>query len=380
MLKRTPLYEAHRKLGGRLIEFGGWEMPVQYSGIVDEHKAVRRAAGLFDISHMGEFLVYGDSARPFLNRVLTNDIARLEPGTGQYTMMCNETGGVVDDLYAYRLGEKNFLLVVNAAQIEADFQWLEDQLHEMPEFEGLHLVNASQKYAAVAVQGPKVARFINNCFEGKPVGGQPGASTPSDLRKNQVFQIDWAGNSLWISRTGYTGEDGFEVIAVESVIEAVWNHILAAGNAYGLKPAGLGCRDTLRLEACFPLYGHELTATTTPLEAGLGIFVALDKPRFLGRAALLRQKEEGLQRKCIAFKMTAKSAPPRPGYAIYAPEGREPIGEVVSGSLSPSVQVGIGMGYVKIDHARPGTPVLIEIRNRRHPAEIVRKPIYRKAD
>lgn len=379
MLKRTPLYAVHQMLGGRLIDFGGWEMPVQYTGIVHEHHAVRAAAGLFDISHMGEILVHGERAAAFLNAVLTNDISRLPVGMAQYTLMCNEQGGVVDDLYAYRLAEKQYLLMVNASRIGEDFSWLRGQMDLPGEHDGTILLDVSDKYGALAVQGPKVAGFIDAAFEGKRLGGFRGVDRPTGLEKNQLISVDWHGNPIWISRTGYTGEDGFELIATEGVIEAVWNRLVEAGTPFGLRPAGLGARDTLRTEACFPLYGHELDEAITPLEAGLGYFVALDKPDFSGRDALVALKEAGLKRRCVAFKMAGKAAPPRPHYPVVDPGNGQCVGEVSSGTQSPSLGCGIGLAYVPVELARPGTALEIEIRNRRFPAEVVKKPFYRKA-
>lgn len=380
MLKRTPLYEAHQRLGGRLIEFGGWEMPVQYTGIIDEHLTVREAAGMFDISHMGEVLVSGPAAVDFLNRVLTNDIRKLEIGGAQYTLMCNGAGGVVDDLYTYRFGEKNYLLIINASRIGEDVSWLLKQFEEQPNKEGTHVLDVSEKYGAIAVQGPKVTEFIDACFDGEIIGGFAGVSKPSALGKNQALNLNWHGNSLWISRTGYTGEDGFEVICTEGVVEAVWNRVLEIGQPFGLLPSGLGARDTLRIEAGLPLYGHELDEKTTPIEAGVGFFVDLEKSDFLGKPVLSEQKQKGVLKKCVAFKMTEKSAPPRSHYPIWtAEEAPEKIGEVTSGTQSPSLGVGIGLGYVPVARAKAGTPVTIEIRGRRVPAEVVKKPIYRKA-
>src|ERR1051326_6747486 len=281
MLKRTPLYAAHEKLGARLIEFGGWEMPVQYSSIVDEHLAVRRAAGLFDISHMGELLFAGPGALDFLNHLLTNDVRKLAIGQGQYTLMCKEPGGVIDDLYAYRIAEHDFLLIVNASRIEPDVAWVKQKITARPQDRQIAFENASDRFGAVALQGPRAVDFIDRCFSGPSVGGTAVARA-SDLIKNQIGIFAFRRSQIYVARTGYTGEDGFEVIAPAELIEFVWKIILEAGHAHCLQPAGLGARDTLRTEVCYPLYGHELTEQTTPLEAGLGSFVALDKGPFFG--------------------------------------------------------------------------------------------------
>lgn len=377
-LKRTPLFAAHEKLGARLVEFGGWEMPVQYSSIIDEHLAVRKAAGLFDISHMGEVRVQGTRAAGFLNHLLTNDINKLAVGQGQYTLMCNERGGVIDDLYAYRILPEEYLLVINASRIEPDVGWMQQQLALWPDKASVELENISDRCGAVALQGPRVAEFIDRCFPGPSNGGTQ-IPKASGLKKNQLGVFEFGGKTVYLGRTGYTGEDGFEIIAPAEMIEAVWNHILAIGHEYCLQPAGLGARDTLRTEVCYPLYGHELDEETTPIEAGLGFFVALEKMEFVGRSALAEQKKNGVAKKCVAFKMGDRTAPPRSHYPIWSsgPNGKK-IGEVVSGTQSPSLGIGIGMGYVPPNFAGPGSSFEVEVRGKRFPASVVQKPILRK--
>src|ERR1043166_2612296 len=378
-LKRTPLFAEHQALGARLVEFGGWEMPVQYSSIIDEHLAVRKAAGIFDISHMGEVRFNGPGSAPFLNYLLTNDINKLAVGEGQYTLMCNEKGGVIDDLYAYRVGSEEFLLVINASRIEPDLAWMQQQLAKWPQQDQVKLENLSDRYSAVAVQGPRSPDVLNATVIGPSISGTA-ASKPSELKKNSVAIFPWKNGSIYVGRTGYTGEDGFEVIAPSDSIEDIWTTLLAKGHASCLQPAGLGARDTLRTEVCYPLYGHELDEATTPLEAGVGFFVALEKGDFIGRPVLVEQKKSGLQKKCIAFKMSDRSAPPRPQYAIWSVgEHSEKIGTVVSGTLSPSLNIGIGMGYVPTRFASIGTPIQIEVRGRRFAASVVQKPILRKS-
>jgi len=379
MLKRTALFAAHQKLGGKLVEFGGWEMPVQYTSIMDEHQAVRTAAGLFDISHMGEVLVSGPAAERFLNQTLTNDVRKLDVGQGQYTLMCNERGGVIDDLYIYRVADRGYLAVVNASRIDPDVAWIKHQLDSNPQVSGIEFSNSSDIYGAVALQGPRVKEFINTCIVGSSLAGTK-ADQASELKKNQVGVFEFSAAAIYVARTGYTGEDGFEVIAPLSFnTNKIWNQILEAGRPFGLKPCGLGARDTLRTEMGYPLYGHELDENTTPIEAGLGFFVALDKGDFVGRSVLAEQKEKGVSKKCVAFKMTDKSAPPRPHYPIWsAGADAKPIGEVVSGTQSPSLGIGIGMGYVPPQFAKPGTAIEIEIRGKRFAAVVVPKPIYRK--
>jgi aminomethyltransferase len=375
-MKRTPLFAAHQQLGGKLIEFGGWEMPVQYSSISDEHLAVREAAGLFDISHMGEVLASGSNAESFLNQTLTNDVRKLAVGQGQYTLLCNPRGGVIDDLYVYRLAPDGFLLILNASRIDADAAWLEQRSRDSGS-PGLQLQNISDATGAVAVQGPRVVEFVDQCFPG-PFSGGAAVARATDLKKNQIARTTWAGLEIWIGRTGYTGEDGFEIVAAAGVIESIWTRILDAGRSRGLKPAGLGARDTLRTEVCYPLYGHELDETTTPIEAGLGFFVALDKGEFVGRSVLAEQRRAGVARKLAAFKMTDRSAPPRPGYPIWSAATTLRLGSVASGTQSPCLGIGIGMGYVSAEFAKAGARIEIEIRGKRAPALVVPKPIYRK--
>ena len=378
MLKRTPLYAAHQRLGGKLIEFGGWEMPVQYSSIMDEHLAVRKAGGLFDICHMGEVSVSGPGALGFLNHTLTNDVRKLAVGQGQYTLMCNERGGVIDDLYAYRVGEEEFLLIINASRIGDDVAWFEKQHAAWPQRAQVQLKNISGQTGAVALQGPRVREFIDQCFPG-PFSGGAKVARASELKKNEIAAMGFGGKPIYVGCTGYTGEDGFEIIAPAEVIEEIWNKLLAAGHLHCLQPAGLGARDTLRTEACYPLYGHELNEQTTPIEAGVGFFVALDKGEFIGRSVLAEQKAKGVVKKCVAFKMTDKSAPPRPHYPIWSTgSGAATIGEVVSGTQSPTLNLGIGLGYVPAEFAKPGTAIEIEIRGKRSPAVVVAKPFYKR--
>ena len=377
MLKRTPLFAAHQKLGGKLVEFGGWEMPVQYTSIIDEHQAVRTAAGIFDISHMGEVTVSGAAATDFLNGVLTNDVRKLASGEGQYTLLCNERGGAVDDLYAYRLSEEVYLLIVNASRTQADVAWLQERAACFPRRDDLRMTDASHNYGAVAVQGPRVREFVDACIPGASCSGTR-AGRVTELKKNQIGGFPFMGSNVLVSRTGYTGEDGFEIVGRDESIRPIWDALLSGGKSFGIKPCGLGARDTLRTEVCYPLYGHELDEETTPIEAGLGSFVALDKGEFAGRAVLVEQKAGGVRKKCVAFKMAGKSAPPRPHYPILANGAK--VGEVTSGTQSPSLGIGIGMGYVPPEFAKVGTAIEIEIRGKCAPAVVVKKPIYRKPE
>ena len=373
MLKRTALYSAHQKLGAKLIDFGGWEMPVQYTSITDEHLAVRNAAGIFDISHMGEVTVSGAGAVEFLNRTLTNDIRKLASGQGQYTLMCNERGGVIDDLYAYRLAADAYFLIINASRIDADVAWLKAQAAKFSGGE-VNLTDASHHYAAIAVQGPKVRSFINACIPGAS-DAVASVAAVSELKKNQLAGFHFENNNVLVACTGYTGEDGFEILGPEAAARHVWDKLLSVGAPFGIKPCGLGARDTLRTEVCYPLYGHELDEQTTPIEAGVGFFVALDKGEFNGRPVLAEQKANGVKKKLVAFKMTDKSAPPRPHYSIWV--NGASVGIVTSGTQSPSLNVGIGLGYVPAELAKADTKIEIEIRGKRFAAVIVPKPIYK---
>jgi aminomethyltransferase len=376
MLKRTALFSAHQKLGARLIDFGGWEMPVQYTSIVEEHLAVRNAAGIFDISHMGEVTVSGAASADFLNHVLTNDIRKLAPGEGQYALMCNERGGVIDDLYAYRLSAEVYFLIINASRIETDVAWLQAQAATFPRRGELQLTDASHQYAAVAVQGPRVKDFINACIPGGSVSAMR-ANCVTDLKKNQIGGFHFEHGGVLVSRTGYTGEDGFEIVGSDEAIQHVWDKILAAGAPFGIKPCGLGARDTLRTEVCYPLYSHELDENTTPIEAGVGFFVSLDKGEFNGRSVLAEQNARGVKKKLVAFKMTDKSAPPRPHYPIWV--NGASAGIVTSGTQSPSLNLGIGMGFVPPEFAKRDTKIEIEIRGKRFAAVVVPKPILKKS-
>jgi len=374
-MNRTALFSAHQKLGARLIDFGGWEMPVQYTSIVEEHVAVRSAAGIFDISHMGEVTVSGAAAEAFLNHVLTNDVRKLKPGVGQYTLLCNEHGGVIDDLYAYQLSAEVYLLIVNASRTQEDIAWLKARQEKFPRRGELALSDASHHYSAVAVQGPRVREFIADCVPGASVAARR-VYCATDLKKNEIGEFCFEQGGVLVSRTGYTGEDGFEIVGGGEAIQHVWNKILQVGEPFGIKPCGLGARDTLRTEACYPLYGHELDEETTPIEAGLGFFVSLEKGEFIGRKILAEQKANGVKKKLVAFEMTDKCAPPRPHYPVWANGSK--VGTVTSGTQSPSLGIGIGMGFMPPEFSKPETKIEIEIRGKRFAAVVASKPIYKK--
>lgn len=373
MLKRTPLYEAHCHLGARMVEFGGWEMPLLYRGIVEEHLAVRQAAGIFDISHMGNFTVAGPGATAFLDFCLTNDVRRLAVGQGQYTLMCNEHGGVVDDLYLFRVKPDEYLLVVNAARTKADWEWLDAHVEAAPTGDGFHLRDDTERLAALAVQGPRAAEVLCRVISGGSIAGMLVAAV-GGLRKNQWAGFVFRGAPVGVARTGYTGEDGFELVLQAEMAEACWRELLEAGQPDGLQPAGLGARDTLRTEMGYPLYGHELSEEISPLEAGLERFVALSKGDFIGRNALLAQADQGLPRRLVGFRMEGRTPPPRPGMEVQDTGGRR-IGHVTSGTSSPSLGAGIGMALIAIAEAVEGRPIRILMRGRAQPAVIVPRPI-----
>lgn len=355
-LNRTPLYAAHLAAGAKMVAFGGWEMPVQYTSIREEHAVVRERVGLFDISHMGEVLFAGPNAERVLNHLLTNDVRRIEVGQAQYTLMCNERGGVVDDLIVYRVEPSVYLLVINAACIEKDFVWMNSHVAAP-----VVLENRSDKMAALALQGPAAPKLLEN------------AQHIGHFRVER--QTMW-GKHCWVARTGYTGEDGFELLCDAGDVTDLWKELLERGRSLGIRPCGLGARDTLRLEMCYPLNGSDMTEETTPIEAVLGRFVALDKNEFIGRDVLLEQKEKGVSRKLIAFKMADKSPPPRPHYGLFA--GARRIGEVTSGTVSPTMGVGIGMGYVEAATAQTGARIEVEIRGKQFPAVIEKKPLLKR--
>ncbi|MGH7897514.1 MAG: glycine cleavage system aminomethyltransferase GcvT [Candidatus Binatia bacterium] len=354
-VRRTPLHAAHRRLGGRMVEFAGWEMPVYYSGILDEHRAVRERAGLFDVSHMGEVEVRGAGALAEVQRLVTNDASRLAPGQAQYSVICLPSGGIVDDVVYYCLSPERYLFCVNASNEEKDFDWMRQQAS------GVEVVNRSSAYAQLALQGPRARTILQSL-------------TDLDLAKLKNFQAAEgavAGVRALVSRTGYTGEDGFELYLAPEDAETLWERLLEAGSEAGLVPVGLGARDTLRLEKGLMLYGNDIDDQTTPLEAGLGWVVKLEKGDFIGREALLRQRREGVGRKIIGLEMEG-AAPPRHGYRVFH-EGRV-VGVVTSGSKSPTLGKGIALAMVDAATTAIGSRLEVEIRSRQHPAKVVRLP------
>jgi aminomethyltransferase len=349
-MRRTPLYDKHLAAGGRIVDFAGWDMPVQYGGILEEHRTVREACGMFDISHMGEFFVSGSAVVPWLDGLLTNRVSKLGLGEAQYSLMLNEQGGVIDDLIVYRTGEEEFLLIVNAAKIDEDFAWLDSHRTE-----GITLLNSSDDFAAIAVQGPQAPQVFEEVF-----------GRAWDGTRNRVLKLD---DCVYVAMTGYTGEIGFEVLAPAVSAATYWDKLSAAG----ARPCGLGARDTLRLEMCYPLNGSDLSPDRTPLEAGLGFFVDLEKD-FLGSAPLRDQKANGLTVRLAAIKVDDKSPPIRSHYPVLA-DGTQ-VAETTSGALSPSLGCGIAMAYLPLALAKPGQALEIEVRGRRYKSTVVKKPFY----
>jgi aminomethyltransferase len=356
-LKHSPLESLHAELGGKLVAFAGWFMPVQYTSIIDEHEAVRRAAGVFDISHMGQLVVTGAGAAAWLDTVLASPVAALDVGAGQYSFLLNDAGGVIDDLIVCREGPEAFFLVVNASMIDADVAWL--RAHPGA---AAVLDDQSLRWAGMAVQGPLALSVAATVL--------PGVRVPE---RNGIVRALVDGSEVVICRTGYTGEDGFEFFCEAGAGQAWFRRWVAAG----AQPCGLGARDSLRLEMGYPLNGNDLSPQRTPLEAGLGFFVGWDKPAFIGRTALLEQKANGLREKLVALRYTGTGAPPRAHYPVCAPDGT-PLGELSSGGLSPSLREGIGMAYLPVAWSKPGTALAVEVRGRRFPAVVVKKPFYKK--
>lgn len=361
-LKRTSLYTVHVQSGARMVEFGGWEMPVQYAGIVEEHRAVRTAAGLFDVSHMGEVVIDGPGALDSLQRLITNDPGRLAVGAALYTPMCLPSGGIVDDVTVFRIAERRYLFVVNAATTEKDFNWIRDHARHA------EVRDRSPEFALLALQGPRAQDILSRLTQ---------ADLPGLRFFHFIDPVDVAGvQNCVIARSGYTGEDGFEIATPWDGAPKVWNSLMDAGRRDGLVPAGLGARDTLRLEAGLMLYGSDIDEMTTPLEAPLGWTVKLDKGEFIGRDALVRQKQEGVDRKIVGFEMLERAIP-RHGYGLFIND--EGVGLVTSGTFGPWVNKSIGIGNVNAELARPGTELAVEIRGKRARAAVVKLPFYKRS-
>lgn len=361
-LKRTPLFEVYSESGAKTIDFGGWELPVQFSGIKQEHETVRTKVGLFDVSHMGEFEVKGKESLAFLQKMLTNDVSKLQDGGAQYTAMCYENGGTVDDLIVYKHEENDYLLCVNAANIDKDFEWLHSHLTD-----GVELVNVSSEYAQLALQGPFSEKVLQKL-------------TDTDLSEIRYFtfknNVDINGIQALVSRTGYTGEDGFEIYCSREDGPALWRQLLKAGQDEGILPIGLGARDTLRFETKLPLYGQELSADITPIEAGIGFAVKTEKNvDFFGKSVLAEQKENGAPRKLVGIEMIDRGIP-RHGYKVYS--GDKLIGEVTTGTQSPTLKKNVGLALLEKEYTELGTEVEVEIRSKRIKAIVTATPFYKR--
>lgn len=362
-LKRTPLYEVYKEYGAKTIDFGGWDLPVQFSSIKEEHEAVRTKAGLFDVSHMGEIEVKGTDSLAYLQKMMTNDISKLKDGAAQYTAMCYENGGTVDDLLVYKLGDDHYLLVVNASNIDKDYKWLQDHV------EGdVQLENLSETTAQVALQGPLAEKVLQE------LAGETNLSEIGFFKFQQEVTLN--GKKALVSRTGYTGEDGFEIYCDSKDVISIWHDILEAGKEDGVLPCGLGSRDTLRFEANLALYGQELSPEISPLEAGIGFAVKLNKEAdFIGKEVLLQQKENGVPRKLVGVEMIDRGIP-RHGYPVY--KGEEKIGEVTTGTQSPTLKKNIGLALLDKAHTDLNDEIEVEIRGKRLKAKIVATPFYKR--
>jgi len=363
-VQQTPLIAQHRAADAKLVDFAGWEMPIQYSGVVDEYHTVRSKVGLFDVSHMGRLMATGPGAASFLQRTTTNDVGKLAVGQAHYSMVCNEQGGIKDDIFVYRLKSEEYLLCVNASNREKVFQWLRDHQHDKT----VTFEDHSSTLAQIAIQGP-LSRDILAALGGHAV---------TNLKLHHTCETTLGSIRALVARTGYTGELGFELYAPADRIGALWERLMEQGRTSGLKPAGLGARDLLRLEMGYLLYGNDIGEETTPLEASVDWTVSFQKGEFVGRQRLQAQKDGQLTRRFVGFELLEKAVP-RHGFKIHSSEAQsDPIGEITSGNLSPLLQKGIALGYVPLRYAVPGTPIAIDIRGKAVPAQIVKTPFYRR--
>jgi len=369
-LRRTPLFDRHVAAGGKMVDFAGWEMPVQYAGVIDEHRAVRERAGLFDVSHMGELRVTGPGAEAFLQRLTPNDVTKLTPGRAHYSAFLTEQATYVDDLLVYRMGPEELLVVVNASNAEKDFRWAAGRVRGA---DGVEVEDVSDRYALLALQGPLAIDILRPLAR---IGGAvQGGGELDGIGYYRFARGEVDGAPAILSRTGYTGEDGFELYLDPDDAPRLWDRLLGAGKERGLVPAGLGARDTLRLEAGMALYGHEIDDTTTPWEADLGWTVKLDAGDFVGRDALLAQREAGISRRLVGFEIEGRGIA-REGHPVM--RGDEVVGKVTSGTWSPTFETALGMAYVPLELAEPGGAIEIDVRGRRLPAKVVKPPFYKR--
>jgi aminomethyltransferase len=361
-MKKTPLYETHQKLGGKIVTFAGWELPVQYQGVIPEHTATRTKAGIFDVSHMGEIFVTGKEAEKSLQYLTCNDVSKLYDGKALYSAILNEKGGVVDDIIIYRYNQEKFLICVNASNADKDFAWFTSK----NTFDATY-VNKSSEYGQIALQGPLATLIVKKI---------PELASVNDLQYFHFKEVSVGGATVIAARTGYTGEDGFEFFIPTSVTESFWNMLLEAGASEGLIPNGLGARDSLRLEACYPLHGHELGDDINALESGLGWVIKFDKGDFIGKAALQAEKTSGLKRGLVGFFVTDAGIV-RENQEIFDTAGNK-IGITTSGTKTPTIQKSLGMALVNTSHIKEGSELFIEVRGKKLRAEVVKKPFYKK--
>ncbi len=357
-MKKTPLYDEHVKLGARIVDFNGWQMPVMYTNVIDEHTRTRTKAALFDISHMGEFMIEGKDATPFLQKVLAKDISKINIRRCAYTVMCNENGGTIDDLFVYCLDDNRFMLVTNAGTIEKDHIHLVKNRKDMD----VRIANISDETTKLDIQGPESEKILQKLTETKL----------AEIKRFDFKEIALNNIGIMISRSGYTGEDGFEIYFNKNKAIEIWNILLETGKEHGLKPAGLGARDTLRLECCYSLYGHEINENTSPIEAGIPFTISFDKENFIGKEALINTKNNQ-KKKLIAFELIEKGIP-RQNYKVL--KDNKEIGYVTSGTLSPTLKKGIGLALINIEFANLETEIDINIRDKLYKAKIVKKPFY----
>jgi len=358
-MKHTPLYRVHIDTGAKMVEFAGYEMPVQYSSIIEEHIAVRTAAGLFDVSHMGEITVKGPEAEKFLSGLIPTTMSKLEIGKGMYSLFCYEDGGVIDDLFIFMVGEEHYFLVVNASTIEKDFNWMERHL-----IDGVTIENISEDTAKIDLQGPASKQIMKKIFNPDSI---------DKLERFRFYYDRFGGSAIMISTTGYTGEWGYELFINEGKAVELWNSIISEGTCLGIKPAGLGCRDTLRLESCYSLYGHEISDKINPVEAGLSWLISSDAD-YIGKSELLRLKNGGAQKEQVAVKLIDRGIPREQCPVLF---NNNNIGYVTSGAYSPNIKNGIALSLVQKGLVSPGDTVDILIRNRRYKGEVVKKPFYK---
>jgi aminomethyltransferase len=360
-LKKTALHDRHRALGAKMTDFHGWDMPLYYTSILEEHRAVRDALGLFDVSHMGQVLVTGPDAEATLNQLVVSDITQVGILRACYTMMLNDQGGILDDLIIYRLGAEEFLVIVNCGTHDSDVAWLKAR-----RLSRTTVTDVSEGRSILAVQGPLAARVLEHLLDAKVAG----------LGRFAIAPMRTMSADAGIARTGYTGGDGFELFLPDQHARRVWDSVLSQGASVGARPVGLGARDTLRIEAGLRLYGTDMDTSTTPWEAGLDWTVALNKPGFIGQEALRRQKQQGLSRHLVGFELT-QGPVPRTGMPLYVADHPEPVGQVTSGTYSPILAKSLGMGYVQAAHARVGSTLTLLVRNLKHTATIVKMPFWR---